>query len=80
MNADQGHAKTSFTGLYAGLTDRVLRMFFDVYNELGGGFLESVYQRALLLALREDGLRVSSEVAVPVYFREESRLATSGPI
>ena len=47
-------------------------VFFEVYNELGGGFLESVYQRALRIALVQAGLRVAVEVPVPVYFRGEA--------
>jgi GxxExxY protein len=47
----------------------VLKVFYDVYNELGGGFLESVYHSALALALAEAGLLVASQVAVPVHFR-----------
>jgi len=38
---------------------------------LGGGFLESVYQQALRIALMQAGLLVAVEVPVPVYFRGE---------
>jgi len=58
-----------FSGLHAKITERVLSVYFEVYNELGGGFLESVYQQALRIALLQVGLQVLSEVAVPVYFR-----------
>ncbi len=47
----------------------MLRVFYEVYNELGNGFLESVYHSALDLALRESGIQVASQVAIPVYFR-----------
>jgi GxxExxY protein len=40
-----------------------------VYNELGGGFLEGVYQEALRIALLQAGMEVKSEIPVPVYFR-----------
>ena len=60
MNTDLKH------GL---ITDQILRVFYDVYNELGHGFLESVYHRSLVLALESAGLRVCSRVAVPVWFR-----------
>ena len=33
------------------ITDQILRVFYEVYNELGHGFLESVYHRSLVLAL-----------------------------
>jgi GxxExxY protein len=51
------------------ITDQILGVFYDVYNELGHGFLESVYQRSLVLALEAAGLRVCSRVAIPVWFR-----------
>jgi GxxExxY protein len=59
----------NFDGLHADVTDKVLKVFYEVYNELGGGFLESVYHKALGMALRQAGLTVADEVAVPVYFR-----------
>ena len=51
------------------LTENIIGVFFDVYNELGFGFLESVYRKSLQLALRERSLKVEAEVAVPVFFR-----------
>lgn len=51
------------------LTELIIGVFYDVYNELGFGFLESVYRKSLQLALREKGLKVEAEVAVPVFFR-----------
>src|SRR5205823_4201738 len=44
-------------------------VFYAVYNELGYGFLESVYQRAMFIALQSAGLAVTTELAVPVWFR-----------
>ncbi len=69
MNADQEQATTGFVGLHAEVTDRVLRVFYEVYNELGGGFLEGVYHRAMMIALLQAGLKAESEVPVPVVFR-----------
>ncbi len=51
------------------LTDTVIGVFYEVYNELGFGFLESVYRNSLRLALLEKGLSVEQEVAVSVFFR-----------
>jgi GxxExxY protein len=69
MNTDQERSSGRFSGKHGEITDRVLRVFYEVYNELGGGFLESVYHTAFALALKEVGLLVTSQVAVPVYFR-----------
>ncbi len=51
------------------LTDGIIRVFYGVYNELGYGFLESVYQSALVIALAEAGLNAQSQVPIPVWFR-----------
>jgi GxxExxY protein len=47
----------------------VIGGFFDVYNHLGRGFLESVYEGALALALEKAGLNVHRQYPVPVYYR-----------
>ncbi len=44
-------------------------MFYDVYNELGHGFLESVYEQALAVAFLEAGMKAERQVAVSVWFR-----------
>jgi GxxExxY protein len=54
---------------HAELTQKIIRSFYDVYNELGHGFLESVYEDALLIALREAGLEVEHQIPIPVWFR-----------
>ena len=54
---------------HADLTGRILATFYQVYNELGVGFPERVYARAMEAALRSSGLRVGREVRLPVRFR-----------
>jgi GxxExxY protein len=51
------------------LTSRIIGVFYDAYNELGYGFLESVYEESMMIALAEAGLKVQRQVAVPVWFR-----------
>ena len=51
------------------LTNKIIRVFYDVYNELGHGFLESTYAQAMMVAFKSLGLAVSSEVLIPVWFR-----------
>ena len=53
------------------LTERVLKAFYHVYNTLGYGFLEKVYQNALAVTLRKQGLRVETGVPIDVYFEGE---------
>jgi GxxExxY protein len=54
---------------HAELTSRVIGAFYEVYNELGHGFLESVYRDAMALVLTAVGLRVDSEKPISVWFR-----------
>jgi GxxExxY protein len=51
------------------LTSRILQASFEVSNELGCGFLESVYEKSLIIALREKGLNIESQVPLQVKFR-----------
>lgn len=51
------------------LTKKVIGAFYEVYNELGPGFLESVYENALYLVLKENGLDVEKQYPTSVYFR-----------
>lgn len=51
------------------LTGRLLRIFFEVYNELGPGFLESVYAQAYAIALTQDNIRFEREASLSVRFR-----------
>jgi len=66
MNADQAELIAS------DITERVIGVFFAVYNELGAGFVESVYQNAMALALRESGLKVEQQYPLTVSFRGET--------
>ena len=54
---------------HSDLTEKIIGIFYDVYNELGHGFLESTYAEALVVALVESGLSTACEVPVPVWFR-----------
>jgi GxxExxY protein len=54
------------------LTERILRTCFAVSNELGCGFLESVYQKALLIALQQEGLKAEAQKPLRVSFRGKS--------
>ncbi len=61
--------RVEFAGEHHELTRRVIGVFYDVANELGVGFLESVYRRAMAVALSQAGLQVQEELAIPVVFR-----------
>ena len=54
------------------LTDRIIGVFYEVYNELGFGFLESVYEDAMAIARSEKGIPIERQVPIPVWFRGRS--------
>ena len=51
------------------LTEKIIAACLEVSNELGAGFLESVYERALLIALTDKGLKAETQVPLKVVFR-----------
>jgi len=57
--------------LYSQITESILGCCFDVMNELGSGFLESVYKNALIVAATEKGLKVEAEKRIDVFFRDQ---------
>jgi GxxExxY protein len=50
------------------VTDAILRAFYRVYNELGYGFLEKVYENSMAIAARKLGLAVQQQVPIIVHF------------
>ncbi|MCD6204917.1 MAG: GxxExxY protein [Candidatus Marinimicrobia bacterium] len=60
MNTDYIHKE---------LTEKIIKGFYEVYNDLGFGFLESVYEKSLSLVLNEYGLDVKSQYPIIVNFR-----------
>jgi GxxExxY protein len=60
------------TLLHEDITHKLIEACFEVINELGAGFLESVYQQALLIALAQKGLRARSQAPISVMFRGQS--------
>lgn len=54
---------------YEQITKAIIGCTFDVINELGAGFLESVYEKALLIALRQKGFSAIAQHPIKVMFR-----------
>lgn len=54
---------------YGELTEKIIAVFYEVYNKLGHGFLESVYHRSFEFALSARGLKVRHKIEIPVWFR-----------
>ena len=55
--------------LHEGLTSQMLEACFEVVNELGSGFLESVYERSLMIALSHKNISSVAQVPMKVKFR-----------
>ena len=53
------------------LTSAIIGCFYDVYNGLGYGFLEKVYENALMMELESKGFIVDKQKQIKVYFKEK---------
>lgn len=56
--------------LYRDITERIIETYFKVYNSLGYGFLEKVYENALLIELEKQGFFVERQKRIKVYYEE----------
>ena len=54
--------------LHSELTSKSIKAFYNVYNKLGFGFLEKVYENAMLIELKKFGLNVAKQVPVKVHY------------
>ena len=54
------------------LTYQIRGAIFEVYNTLGPGLLESVYEEALVFELQQQGLKVDRQVEVPISYKGNS--------
>ena len=55
--------------LHFDITEKIIKCFYNVYYELGPGFLESVYEKALLIELIDFGLRCEAQKAIKVKYK-----------
>jgi GxxExxY protein len=53
------------------ITEKIIKAFYKVYNTLGYGFLEKVYENALFFELRAEGLFVEKQHSIKVYYQEQ---------
>jgi len=53
---------------HSGLTSQIIKAFYDVYNTLGYGFLERVYENSLVIQLRKAGLEVLPQAPIEVRY------------
>jgi len=57
--------------LHKSITDVILKAYYEVYNELGYGFLEKVYQNAMYFELKSLGYKVEAQRQIKVYFKNQ---------
>ncbi|MDL1893800.1 GxxExxY protein [Sphingobacteriales bacterium CHB3] len=53
------------------LSNKIIRAYYTVYNTLGFGYLEKVYENAMRVELRKFGLRVEQQKKIDVYYDSE---------
>ncbi len=56
---------------YSELTEKIIGCAYRVYNKMGFGFLESVYEKCLLIELKKAGLKAEAQLPVTVYYDDE---------
>ena len=57
--------------IYSEITDKIIKAYYQVYNILGYGFLEQVYEKAMFIELRKMGFFVERQKQIKVYYEEE---------
>lgn len=55
--------------LHEELTNAIIKTFYEVYNELGYGFLEKIYQNSIYLELKKKGHKVEAQKKILVYYK-----------
>ncbi|GAI74719.1 unnamed protein product [marine sediment metagenome] len=57
--------------LYSGITEKIIGVAYKVYNTLGYGFLEKVYENALIVELKKQGLGIKQQDPIKVHYEGE---------
>jgi len=66
MNTDDQDIK------YKELTEKIIGLFYKVYNKLGYGFLEKVYENAMVIEFKKEGIPAVAQFPIKVLYEEES--------
>ena len=56
---------------YKALTEKIIEIFFDVYNKLGYGFLEKVYENAMMVEFGKEGIHATSQSPIKVMYEKQ---------
>lgn len=65
MNTDSEDIK------YKELTDKIIKIFYKVYNKLGYGFLERIYENAMMIEFKRESIPAVSQSAIKVFYEDE---------
>jgi GxxExxY protein len=57
--------------MHSELTDKIIGCAYDVYNQLGFGFMEKIYENAMMIKLHQKGLEVVQQAPINVYFEDK---------
>ena len=57
--------------LHGEITEKIIKAYYNVYNTLGYGFLEKVYENSMVIELRKMGMKVNSQYPITVYYESE---------
>jgi GxxExxY protein len=64
--------KTDYTDFeHKELTEKIIKAFYTVYNKLGYGFLEKVYENAMMIELKKEGISAASQSPIRVLYEGE---------
>ena len=58
--------------MHSDITEKIIKSFYNVYNELGYGFLEKVYEKAMMIELKDTGLERKRQQAVEVQYKNQN--------
>ena len=59
------------TYLHSEITEQIIKAFYKVYNTMGYGFLEKVYEKTLMIELKKMGLEAQRQIEIKVYYEGE---------
>jgi|SRR5690554_585086 len=57
--------------LHKDITDKIIKAYYNVYNTLGYGFLEKVYENAMMIELQKQGLHVQKQMPIKVFYENQ---------
>ena len=71
-SSNSGQVHTDYQDFkYRELTERIINVFYKVYNKLGYGFLEKIYENAMMLELKKEGITSASQSPIRVLYEGE---------